>query len=445
MNTDLTNFRKSEQTQTAWEQEMAKKILHLVHDELYIQLRYLGKALSALQPQADKRVTTLASDGERMYFSVEQLLRVFRTNPAYLNRLYLHTVLHCLFSHLWLSGKRDRFVWGIACDIAAEYVIDHLNIPSLKRIQTYARQQMYQELETVDEGISAAQIYRLLQDRDPLEQQALYREFFADDHVFWPKEEKNGSSQVLLQKKWNKLARQTSLEQKQRGSEQEQGQQLLQCQLQAERSRRSYREFLKKFMVQYEELTCDPEEFDLSYYTYGLQLYQNVPLIEPLESRENKKIRDFAVVLDTSYSTNGELVKQFLKETFQLLRQEDCFFHHAKFHIIQCDEKVQEDIVFSGQEEMDRLFAGFVLKGGGGTDFRPAFSYVNELLENKKLQNLCGLLYFTDGKGIYPKEKPSYKTAFVFLQDYDRKAVPAWAMAIQLEKEEFLDVPVHGA
>ena len=36
-----------------------------------------------------------------------------------------------------------------------------------------------------------------------------------------------------------------------------------------------------------------------------------MPLIEPLETRETYKIRDFVIVLDTSYSVSGELVEHF--------------------------------------------------------------------------------------------------------------------------------------
>ena len=54
-----------------------------------------------------------------------------------------------------------------------------------------------------------------------------------------------------------------------------------------------------------EEPRLDPDEFDLGYYSYGLRTYGNLPLIEPLESRESKKIRDFVIVIDTSESTSG--------------------------------------------------------------------------------------------------------------------------------------------
>ncbi|WP_158556570.1 MULTISPECIES: hypothetical protein [Clostridia] len=46
------------------------------------------------------------------------------------------------------------------------------------------------------------------------------------------------------------------------------------------------------------------------------------------------------------------------------------------------------------------------------------------------------MLYFTDGEGIYPKKKPGYRTAFVFMKDFDEMKVPAWAMRIRLDKSD---------
>ena len=192
---------------------------------------------------------------------------------------------------------------------------------------------------------------------------------------------------------------------------------------------------MRKFAVLREELHCDEEEFDIGFYTYGLQLYQNMPLLEPLESREVHKIRDFVIIIDTSYSTKGELVESFLKETFSILCQEESFFRKAKLHVIQCDEKIQEDIVITKPEQLERLFSDFTIKGGGNTDFRPAFSYVNHLAEEGQFDCLCGLLYFTDGKGIYPKKKPDYPTAFLFLDEYEEEKVPVWAIRMQLEHD----------
>ena len=69
--------------------------------------------------------------------------------------------------------------------------------------------------------------------------------------------------------------------------------------------------------------------------------------------------------------------------------------------------------------------------GEGGTDFRPAFEYVDSLIEKGEYVNLKGLIYFTDGYGIYPNKMPSYRTAFVFLEeDYRDADVPPWAVRL---------------
>ena len=76
------------------------------------------------------------------------------------------------------------------------------------------------------------------------------------------------------------------------------------------------------------------------------------------------------------------------------------------------------------------------LFGEGGTDFRPAFAYVEELMRKQELTRLKGLLYFTDGKGIYPQKMPPYETAFLFLEeDYEDVDVPPWAMKLILEED----------
>ena len=99
---------------------MACKVLAYTKDALFVDLRYMGRAFQIMTPQADRQITTLAADGEVLHYSSEQLIRVFQKNDKYLNRLYLHSVLHCLFQHLWIGGQRERLLWHVACDIAVE-------------------------------------------------------------------------------------------------------------------------------------------------------------------------------------------------------------------------------------------------------------------------------------------------------------------------------------
>ena len=193
---------------------------------------------------------------------------------------------------------------------------------------------------------------------------------------------------------------------------------------------------MQRFSVLREEIGVDPEEFDLNYYTYGLKLYGNMPLMEPLESREVKKIREFVIAIDTSYSTSGTLVEQFLKETFSILTQKNSFFAQSKIRVIQCDNQVRSDVELRSERDIAALMQKFTVAGGGSTDFRPVFSYVNDLIERGELKNIGGLLYFTDGYGTFPAKMPPYDTAFIFMKDdYRDVDVPPWAIKLILDTQ----------
>ena len=167
-----------------------------------------------------------------------------------------------------------------------------------------------------------------------------------------------------------------------------------------------------------------------------IALYGNLPLIEPQETREAKKIEEFVIAVDTSYSTSGELVRSFLKETFAILQESDSFFARCRIHLLQCDDTVQEDLLLTDEAQIDALLSRFTLRGGGGTDFRPVFSHVARLQKENRLSHLRGLLYFTDGQGIYPKQRPPYDVAFCFAGPFDETAVPPWALRLTYIPEQ---------
>lgn len=436
------------ETQQQWQARMAREALAIVRSELYLDFRYFSAALEALEPQADPACRALATDGISMYFAPETLLHLFRENSKYLNRLVLHEVLHCLFRHLWLAGRRDPELWGLACDIAVENVLDGLRGKSVQRPLSYVRIHAYEAIKAEETAVAAAPAYRWLTRQGTGVQKQLYREFHADDHRLWPKAgEPETPAALRAAGTWQKLGRQMQTELEARSKQAGEGEDPLEAQVRtAARSRRSYRDFLRKFCVLREEPHLDPDSFDLNFYTYGLSVYGNLPLIEPQETREAYKVAELALVVDTSYSTSGELVRNFLAETYALLKQRENFFLRMHLRLIQADDKVQKDEKITCEAELVDAMAHFSLRGGGGTDFRPAFRYVDRLCDEKQFQNLKGLLYFTDGLGKFPEKRPAYDTAFLFLGDqYDDAAVPPWAMKLILEPEEFLPAAPAGA
>ena len=426
-------------TQTEWENEMCIKILELIQNELYVDFRYLDVAVSALTLTPNDSLRSTATDGISFFFPPEQILRVFRSNPLFLNRAVLHSVFHCIFRHLWIRGSRVPDLWNLSCDIAVEWIIDSFKKKSVKRALSGIRTNIYNDFRQYKIPITAANIYRYLlpdiaDNPDRLNQ--LMIEFFTDDHRFWPKKPSTSPSTAKAGQSWDKISRRMEQELNLRGDDSVSGIDAMKTQIKEGKSRRSYKDFLRKFTVLKEELHCDYDEFDLNYYSYGLRLYKNMPLIEPLESREVTKISEFVIVIDTSYSTNGPLVQKFLEETFQIIQERDSFFHKSQIRIIQCDNQVHSDTIIKEQRDIPKLLHNFELIGGGGTDFRPAFSYINKLLENGEFQNLKGVLYFTDGKGIYPAKRPPYETAFLFLGEEEHPVVPAWAMKLILHEED---------
>ena len=65
------------------------------------------------------------------------------------------------------------------------------------------------------------------------------------------------------------------------------------------------------------------------------------------------------------------------------------------------------------------------------------FQRVDEMIRDGEFANLKGLIYFTDGYGLFPERMPAYKTAFVFVEDgCEIPEVPVWAMKLVLTREE---------
>lgn len=430
---------KAVQSQSEWERSMALRAMGSVRAQLYLALRYLSAPLGALElspalPQG------LATDGGRLCFGAPWVLELYRKNRAYLPRAMLHSVLHCLFRHLWLRGRRDPSLWGLACDIAVERVIDGLEAPALRRPVGWLRQQTYAGLAARCRPFAAGTVYAALCGCEAAQLEKLRAEFFCDGHQLWPADPEAPAAQ-MLGRRWEQLGceMQLTLQQTGRQAGESAGAEALQQQVQAGRSRRLYADFLRRFAVWREEPRLDPDAFDPGYYAYGLRTYGNMPLIEPLESRESKKVRDFVIVLDTSESTAGELVKRFLRETFGLLRAGDNFFRQCRVWVLQCDDAVRTEVLLTDLRAVDRFCDAFILAGGGGTDFRPAFARIDELRAQGAFRDLRGVLYFTDGKGIYPARRPAYDTAFLFLEDgAPPPEVPPWAMRLVLRAEEFL-------
>ena len=422
--------------------EISEKILEQTRTDLYLSLHFLGESLDSLPWQMDLSTTSIGTDAEFMRYNPRFLMQTFLQEPKWMARTYLHIILHCLLLHPMAEIPRvadqDRLLWNLACDIAVESIIDSLeDCPAVSRVLPDFRAEWYERLGAEMKVLTAEKLYRYFMENppDPVSEEKLVIEFTLCDHGFWEelteKEKKNpgedketpsqdpeGKQREDLEKSWQNRSERMMAELENSGTHLGQMTGTLTRILAVQnRKRMSYRDFLKRYAYVREEARVDPDSFDYGFYNYGMELYGNMPLMEENEYRESKKVEELVIVIDTSASTQANLVQHFLNETASILRSRETFFHRIELRILECDNQVQKDILIRSPEEMQKYLETFEVSGGFGTDFRPAFEYVEKLRAEGHLKNLRGLLYFTDGAGIYPSPDWCVK---VYLGEGDR-------------------------
>ena len=439
--------------------DLAKEILLLTRDHLLVSLRFLHMALYQFKSFQLIDNNTIGSNGEMLFYDYKYILKTYKGEKEVLARTYLHMVFHWIFYDPFKVGIEDANLWNLATDIAVENIILELNIKAVETQRDIEQKDVIDKLKEKTE-ITAEKLYKYFW-RNPLTEDQLKKDsalFKRDEHSIWgfnlkqkqfdsqidaefiykKFEEQKEEYQEEIQEEWEKISERVKVEletfSKERGEETTA---LIQNIKEVHRDHYDYGEFLKQFSVLSEEIQVNNDEFDYGFYTYGMQLYGNLPLIEPLEHKEVYKIKDFVIAIDTSGSCSGEVVQDFLNKTYSIMKSTENFFRKVNIHIIQCDAKIQQDTKITSDEEFENFMDNLQLFGFGGTDFRPVFYYVEELIEQGEFDNLKGLIYFTDGYGIFPEWRPKYDVAFVFLdENYNEKKVPSWAIKLVLQEDE---------
>ena len=368
--------------------DLCLQIWNLTREQLSVKYPFLRSFLWYFTFRTSTETTTAGTDGSVIYFSHDFLLHTFRETPHQLEHFLLHTVGHCLLLHTIQEQTEDSATRKKNSDSAVEAFF-----------------------------------------KEP------YPAPFWDDHHFW----NTAVNQDFLSRIALTLSSLTGVSgtgSYGNGSKGNSSGELSEELTIRNTGTYDFTHFLRQFARQGEEIKTDIESFDYIPYLYGLEHYGNIPLIEHLEYQEVNRLEELVIAIDTSGSCSLDTVRKFMEETYSILSNHENFFRKMNVYVIQCDSFIQDMAHITSEQDWQDYLKNLTIHGRGGTDFRPVFEYVEELRAKKELKDLKGLLYFTDGDGIYPEIPTDYKTAFVFYKEKEQhQKVPAWAACLTLDTE----------
>ena len=412
-----------------------ERVFSVVRGRLYERLPALALPLGKLScREAD--VTAAGTDGRAALFAPGFLEREFLAGSELPERLTLHLLLHLVLGHPQNRRGREKALWDTACDLAV-LLVRHALLPQEREAPAAFSARCKLQLKKAG---SAEEIYALLQAEPELLTPDERLSAVLDEHSRWEtvraadRPAASGEGDETGFQALGRLVPQPLPEKPVIGSGT--GGAVFSIKPDTRESA-PFAAVLRELSETRENRHVSGEEFQYAWYLYGLEHYGGMPLIEPLEYSEERRLRELAVVIDTSASCSRSLCAGFLGELAGLLGRENLFFERFNLHVIECDCEVQRDTRLTTLAELSDWLRTMTLHGGGGTDFRPAFRYIDGLIESGEFAHLQGILYFTDGYGVFPDAPPAYRVIFAMLQyRYDDIDLPPWAEKLILEADK---------
>ncbi|HFQ62340.1 MAG TPA: hypothetical protein ENK39_08625 [Epsilonproteobacteria bacterium] len=376
---------------------------------LMLEHPYFGTVASSLKLEENNEILTFSSNGS-----------VMRYNSEYLDRLTVDEVefvmangaMHAVLQHQDRVNERTKWLWQTATD----YVVNAMLVKNGMQLPQYA---YYEEKF---EGMYAEEIYDLLRaemmDNSDHSMEQETEQITDSDDV--------GVDNIHMQKEHtpDMNATQTEVENDAQDKEEEQAS-TSNVEALSEEMKEHLEQIFQKLKRQgnlpkdmhlvvpeYFSHKVDWREFLYGYIashaktTYRFTppnmkyLYRGIYL--PSLSSDLLRV---IVAVDTSGSVDEALLGTFLGEVSSMMQQ----YPNYEIDLITADAKIQSHKTFLPGEMLD-----YDVSGGGGTDFRPVFEYIDQYIDYPTL-----LLYFTDGQGTFPQEEPNYDVLWIMPEMWD--------------------------
>ena len=408
--------------------------------KLLMRMPFIGALLMRLDlvPVRDERLDTAATDGDRIYVDIDFYMKLKSDERLF---VLAHEAWHCALIHFMRRGDRRKDQFNIAADLEIHFILtdEGLKAPFVlphdpcwkglsaeeiyERIQEKAAQQ---KMAGGGGGSGRGSGSGLSEGKESKNIKGQGNEQGFDKHL----EKDDGGGDSEGDSKSGKGRDADYSPEVKPGAEERCRERLTAAIQQYERTRRT----LPAGLAGLVEAILKPEigwkELLAQFVTncYGGSRRWLPPARRHvwkglyLQSQRTERLRAI-VAIDTSGSTIGDLPK-FFSELVSLLNS----FGSYELTVIQCDAAIGKVEAFDDSDPLDPD-RKWEVTGGGGTDFRPVFDYIDEHSELDP--NL--LIFFTDGYGGYPERPPPYPV--MWLLTSDGRCGVEWGQQVKFKNE----------
>lgn len=392
------------------ETKLAAARTRLILDKPFLGSLVMHLPLKAADP---KWCETTATDARFFYYNPDYIARLTLDQTQF---VLAHEAMHCALSHFNRRNHRQKHRWDVACDYAVNMILDDERMPPPDAALMNATYR----------GLSAEEIYPLLHEDPP--EETLDQHLFDDsgsgqggegepqDSDDQPAESGEGEAE----EDGGEGEDQAEAEQTETGKQDgpppppmdpdrldEQWQGRLAAAAQAARQAGKLSASMLRLV---DELLAPRLPWRALLARYMMNVARDDYSFQRTSRREGDAMMPrlmsqgvrVAVVLDSSGSIGDEELREFLAEVDALKAQV-----RAEVTLHACDDKLAEGGPwrFAMWEALE-LPEGIL--GGGGTDFRPVFEWLDGERADPDL-----LVYFTDAEGRFPEREPGYPVVWL--------------------------------
>jgi len=354
---------------------------------------FFGSLVLRLILEEDSSCNTLWVDGSRLGF-----------NPAFVDSLSMdtlkgclcHEVMHCALSHHARRGCRDPEKWNVAADYAVNPIIrDKFSLPDGALFNpdfvSLSSEEIYNNLPDKGEGDQdQGQGQGQGQGQDDGDSQGSGADPGGCGEVRdCPGEDGGLASESDLSKSesdWKVAVSQAAQQARAFGSLPAGMDRVVE---EIVNPKVDWRSLLRRFM----------DTVSKSDYSWSPPNRRHIHSGLYLPSCRNNDVGTVVVAVDTSGSISQKTLDQVMSELSAIVQD-----FRSEVYVVYCDSKIQGIDHFYDGDLPDKLNP----KGGGGTDFRPVFEWV----DRESINPAC-VIYFTDLYGDFPESGPMYPVLWI--------------------------------